>query len=98
MKKPADAAAAETAVRDAAANLKTAIDYAREHGLAVAFPTNPEGLLGIAISETGRTKVITTVAVDPAAPAAPSGETIAQAEAAAQKAANQAIEKNAAKS
>lgn len=44
----------ETAVRDAAQALHLAITDAREAGLYVAWPSSPEGLPGIAVSETKR--------------------------------------------
>lgn len=46
----------EKAVRDAAVALHKAISDAKSAGLAVLWPSSPEGLAGIAISETGEVK------------------------------------------
>lgn len=45
---------AEKAVRDAAKDLHDAIATAKKDGLAVAWPHRADGLLSIAISETGK--------------------------------------------
>lgn len=45
---------AEKAVRDAAKGLHDAIAAAKKDGLAVAWPHRADGLLAIAISETGK--------------------------------------------
>ena len=50
----------ETAVRTAAAALLTAINEARAVGLDVRWPSFPGGLAVIAISETGKAKVVPT--------------------------------------
>lgn len=46
----------ESRVRDAAVALHDAIIEAREQGLRVEWPANQDGLLSIAISETGSYK------------------------------------------
>jgi hypothetical protein len=54
--KPAGKASPEADVREAAAGLAAAIEAARAAGYAVAWPSRPEGLAAIAISQTGRAK------------------------------------------
>lgn len=60
---------AEKAVRSAAKDLHDAIDAARKEGLAIAWPHRADGLLSIAISETGKAPVAKaeTAAPKPAA-------------------------------
>lgn len=73
----------EDAVRNAAADLKSAIDDAVAAGLRVSWPHRAADLGNIGISETGRVKVATEVLVDPK-----TAQTVSPA--AAQKAANAA--------
>ncbi len=79
---------AEAAVRSAASALHDAIVKARGEGLSVAWPSRPEGLPAIAISETGKPKVSLTVQTDDIAPGV-----AAKAVVAAQKAADKVFEK-----
>jgi hypothetical protein len=79
---------AEAAVRSAAEALDAAIVKARAAGLVVAWPSRPEGLSAIAISETGKAKVSLTVQTDDLPPAV-----AAKTVAAAQKAADKVVEK-----
>lgn len=78
----------EKAVRDAAAALHDAIVAARKDGLHITWPSRPEDLPAIAVSEAKKPAVtvqVDTSAVDP--------EVAAKAGAAAQKAAERTVEK-----
>lgn len=55
--------AKEKAVRDAAAALHSAIVAAKGSGLVVTWPSNPDGLLHLSISETARATADATVTV-----------------------------------
>ena len=55
--------AKEKAVRDAAAALHAAIVAAKDAGLVVTWPSKPEGLLHLNISETARSNADATVTV-----------------------------------
>lgn len=78
----------ENEVRAAAARLHDAVAKARENGLVVTWPSRPEDLLGIAISETGSAKVAVTVQADLVDP-----KVATKAADAAQKAADKVIDK-----
>ncbi|MCE7028477.1 hypothetical protein [Jiella avicenniae] len=73
---------AETKVRKAAADLKSAILAARDAGLSVVWPARVADLDSIVVSETGKAKV--TVSVEADVPP----ETADKAAKAAQKAAD----------
>ena len=78
-----------TGVRKAAGDLATAIKAAREAGFAVTWPSNPDGLPSIGISETGKAKATVVVTTDSDV----SPEAATKATAAAQKAADDAVAK-----
>jgi len=62
----------ETAVRDTAAALHAAIKSAVDAGYRIGWPSSPDGLLSIAVSETAKVKPAAYVAPEAKPAPAPS--------------------------
>lgn len=78
----------EKAVRDIAVALLTAIQEAREAGMVVVWPSRPEGLSAIAVSETAKAVTTAQITTDDDVPDA----VLSKATVAATKAAEKVVD------